>query len=178
MRAWFKAEILLPATIVVAALLLGISEFMTTFEFTPPGGDPLSDQLAADRHGYAMLVLGVFAVASLVIAVATGQRAWAWATAGFGIAALVLFLVVDLPDVNKIGDIEVPGGFGLASAEAVPQPGFWLEATAAIVLGLASIAFATQSSEQRQAPRRLFESRRSSRAEKARGRAHPADQKP
>ena len=121
---------------------------MTTFEFTPPGGDPLSDQLAADRHGYAMLVLAVFAVASLVVAVATGQRAWAWATAGFGIAALVLFLVVDLPDVNKIGDIEAPGGFGLASAEAVPQPGFWLEAAAAIVLGLASIAFATQSAEQ------------------------------
>ena len=178
MRAWVKAEILLPATIVVAALLLGISEFMTTFEFTPPGGDPLSDQLAADRHGYAMLVLAVFAVAALVLAVATGRRAWAWATAGFGIAALALFLVVDLPDVNKIGDIEAPGGFGLASAEAVPQPGFWLEAAAAIVLGLASIAFATQSSEQRQAPRCLLESRRKDRAKQARNPTRPADQKP
>ena len=177
MRAWLKAEILLPATIVIAALLLGVSEFMTTFEFTPPGGDPLSDQLASDRHGYAMLVLAVFAVASLVMAVAGGQRAWAWATAGFGIAALALFLVVDLPDVNKIGDIEAPGGFGLASAEAVPQPGFWLEAAAAIVLGLASIAFATQSSEQRQAPRRLFESRKGSKGKRT-GPTRTADQKP
>jgi hypothetical protein len=177
MRAWLKAEILLPATIVLAAILLGISEFMTTFEFTPPGGDPLSDQLAADRHGYAMLVLAVFAVASLVIAVASGQRAWAWATAGFGIAALVLFLVVDLPDVNKIGDIEAPGGFGLASAEAVPQPGFWLEAAAAIVLGLASIAFATQSADKRQAPRRLFESKKRT-ERKRRGPTRPVDQKP
>ncbi len=177
MRAWVRAEILLPATIVVAALLLGISELMTTFELTPPGGDPLSDQLAADRHGYAMLVLAVFAVAALVLAVATGQRAWAWATAGFGIAALAIFLVVDLPDVNKIGDIEAPGGFGLASAEAVPQPGFWLEAAAAIVLGLASIAFATQSSEQRQAPRRLLESRRKDRTKQARNPTRPANQK-
>ncbi len=178
MRSWLKAEILLPATIVLAALLLGISEFMTTFEFTPPGGDPLSDQLAADRHGYAMLVLAVFAVVSLVLAVATGQRAWAWATAGFGIAALVIFLVVDLPDVNKIGDIEAPGGFGLASAEAVPQSGFWLEAAAAIVLGLAAIAFATQPADKRQAPRRLFESRRKGRVKKSRAATRPADQKP
>ncbi len=136
---------------------------MTTFEFTPPGGDPLSDQLAADRHGYAMLLLAIFAVVSLTIAVATGQRAAAWATAGFGIAALALFLVVDLPDVNKLGDIEVMD-LGLATAEAVPQPGFWLEAGASIVLGLASIAYATQGTEQRQAPRRLFESRRDRRA--------------
>lgn len=177
MRSLLKAEILLPAAIVLAALLLGVSEFMTTFEFTPPGGDPLSDQLAADRHGYAMLILAVFAVASLVLAVATGQPAWAWAVAGFGVAALALFLVVDLPDVNKIGDIEVPGGFGLASAEAVPQSGFWLEAAAALVLGLASIAFATMPTEQRQAPRRLFESRKRNEEQRRRP-ARAVDQKP
>ena len=158
MKGLRKAELILPLTIVGAALALGVSEFMTTFELTPPGGDPLSDQLAGDRHGYAMLVLALFAVVSLGLAIATGRRAWAWATAGFGVAALALFLIIDLPDVNEIGDI--PSSLGLASAEAVPQPGFWLEAGAAIVLGLASIAYATQSAEQRQAPRRLLESRR------------------
>ncbi len=155
-----KAELILPLTIVLAAVALGASEFMTTFEFTPPGGDPISDQLAGDRHGYAMLLLAVFAVASLVIAVAGGQRAAAWATAGFGVAALALFLVVDLPDVNKLGDVEV-ANLGLTTAEAVPQPGFWLEAGASIALGLAAIAFAGQGAEQRQAPRRLLEFRRS-----------------
>ncbi|MEZ5154516.1 MAG: hypothetical protein R2718_00240 [Solirubrobacterales bacterium] len=177
MRARLKAEVVLPATIVLAAVALGVSEFMTAFELTPPGGDPLSDQLAGDRHGFAMLILAVFAVGALAFAVATGQRSWAWATAGFGIAALLIFLVVDLPDVNQIGDVEVADGFGLASAEAVPQPGFWLEAAAAIVLGLASIAYATQPSEQRRAPRRLFESRRGSRAKKAGTATRPADQK-
>jgi len=180
MSRYLKAELILPLTIFLAALALGISELMTTFEFTPPGGDPLTDQLAGDRHGFAMLVLAIFAVASLVLAVATGQPAWAWATAGFGVAALILFLVVDLPDVNKIGDVEIPGGFGLTSAEAVPQPGFWLEAGGAIVLGLASIAFATQGAEQRQAPRRRLEShrarKRKPKPDSAPGR--PADQKP
>ena len=79
MRSYLKAEMILPLTIVLAAIALAASELMTSFEFTPPGGDPLSDQLAGDRHGFAMLVLAIFAVASLVLAVATGQPAWAWA---------------------------------------------------------------------------------------------------
>ena len=157
-RLW-QAEFVLPVTIAAAALALGISEFMTTFQFGPPGGDPLREVTAADRHGYAMLLLAAFALISMIIAVVGGLRMAAWATAGFGVAALVLFLVIDLPDVNELGDIEDPN-FGLASARADPQLGFWLEAVGAVVLGLASVAFATLGSEQLQAPRRWFESRR------------------
>jgi hypothetical protein len=162
MSARWRAETVLPVTIVLAAVALGISEFMTTFQFSPPGGDPLSEQLASDRHGYAMLLLAVFAVGSMVAAVLTGQRIAALATACFGIAALIVFLVIDLPDVNELGDIEDPA-FGLATAKAVPQAGFWLEAIAAVVLGLASVAFATLSPEQLQAPRRRWQSRRGDR---------------
>ena len=109
-----------------------------------------------------MLILAVFAVASVVAATVTGQRVAALAAAGFGIAALVLFLVIDLPDVNELGDIEDPA-FGLATAKAVPQAGFWLEAIAAVVLGLASVAYATLTSEQLQSPRRRWEARRAER---------------
>jgi len=176
MRSYLRAEMILPLTIVLAAIALAASELMTSFEFTPPGGDPLSDQLAGDRHGFAMLVLAVFAVVALVLAIATGQRAWAWATAGCGIAALAIFLIVDLPDANKIGDVEAPGGFGLTSAEAIPRPGFWLEAAAAIVLALAAIAYATQGTEQRQAPKRLRAARRRGKPDSHP--ARPADQQP
>ena len=157
-RLW-QAEFVLPVTIAAAALALGISEFMTTFQFGPPGGDPLREVTAADRHGYAMLLLAAFALISMIIAVVGGLRMAAWATAAFGVAALVLFLVIDLPDVNELGDIEDPN-FGLASARADPQLGFWLEAVGAVVLGLASVAFATLGSEQLQAPRRWLESHR------------------
>ena len=149
---------------------------MTTFEFTPPGGDPLSDQLAGDRHGYAMLVLAVFAVVSLV-----DRGRDRPARLGLGHRRLRHrrprpLSVVDLPDVNKIGDIEVPGGFGLTSAEAVPRPGFWLEAAAAIVLAprLASPSPPRAPSE-RQAPRPPLESRPS--AGRAPGGA-PSEQAP
>ena len=163
-----RAEVILPLTIVLAAIVLGASEFMVSFELTPPAGDPLGEQLAYDRHGWAMLVLALFAIASTAVAIATGQRIAAFATAGFGVAALLLFLVIDLPDVGQLGDIEAPA-FGLATAEAVPQAGFWLAAISSVVLGLAGIAYATLSSEQLQAPKRLLDRRRSN------GKPEPAD---
>ena len=148
----------MPVTVVAGAVALGISEFMTTFDFTPPGGEPLQEQLAGDRHGYAMLLLAAFAVASTLVAIATGQRAVALATAGFGVAALILFLAIELPDVNKLGDIE-QSGVGLISAKAEPQPGFWLEAIGAVALGLSSIGFATLTPDQLQTPKRILKAR-------------------
>jgi hypothetical protein len=157
------AEVLLPVVIALAALALAASELMTTFELTPPGGDPLSEQLGGDRHGYAMLLLAAFAFVALLIAVATGQRAAGWATAGFGVAALALFLIIDLPDAGATGDVQFHD-FGLTTVEAVPRPGFWLEAAAALVLALAGIAFATQPPADRRALRRHWDSRRNRRA--------------
>jgi amino acid transporter len=148
---FLRAEYVLPLTILAAAVMLGISEFMTTFEFTPPGGEPLRAQLASDRHTYALLVLAAFTVATMAYALFTGLRSASVATAVFGLAALLLFLVLDLPDAGKLGDLEDPT-FGLASAKAEPQTGFWLEAVGSVVLGLASVAFATLSSEQLRTP--------------------------
>lgn len=150
-----RAEIVLPLTIVAAAVALGVSEFMVIFEFTPPGGEPLRESVAADRHGYAMLLLAVFTVAAMLFAIATGVRAAAFATAGLGIAALLLFLLLDLPDAGKLGDLEDPIR-GLANARAEPQEGFWLTAVGSIVLGLAAGAFATLTPEQLSAPAQRF----------------------
>jgi hypothetical protein len=157
------AEVLLPVVIAIAALALAASELMTTFELTPPGGDPLSEQLGSDRHGYSMLLLAACALVALVIAVATGQPAAAWATAGFGIAALALFLIIDLPDAGDFGDVEF-SDLGFTTVEVVPRPGFWLAAAAALTLALAGIAFATQDAAERQALRRLWTSRRARQA--------------
>lgn len=158
MRRPPATAVLLPIAIAVAALALAASELMTAFALEPPVGDPLSGQLGGDRHGYAMLLLAVCALATLAIAVATGQRAPAWATAGLGIAALALFLIVDLPDAGAVGDVALSDP-RLTTVEAVPRPGFWLEAAATVTLALAGIAFATQDAAERQALRRRRESR-------------------
>lgn len=159
MSRFLRAEMILPLTIVLAAVMLGVSEFMITFRFTPPGGEPLREQLASDRHSYALLLLSVFAVASMVVAIVSGARLAATATAVFGIAALLLFLVVDLPDAGKIGDLDDPV-FGFANARADPQTGFWLEAVGSVVLGLATVAFATLGSQQLGAPLERYRSKR------------------
>ncbi len=148
-----RAEIVLPVLIAFAAAILIASEFMTAFEFTPPGGEALREVSTAERHDYAMLILGLFAIAAMLVAVITGARPAAYAVAAAGGIALLLFLVVDLPDAGKLGDLEDPIR-GFASARAEPQEGFWLEAVGAVTLALAGGAFATLTSDQLRAGRR------------------------
>lgn len=155
MRFLPRAEITLPIVILAAALVLAASEFMVAFEFTPPGGEPLRDATAADRHGYSMLVLAICAIVATLIAITTGAKPAAYAVAGVGAVALLLFLILDLPDAGKLGDLEDPLR-GIASAEANPQAGFWLQALGSTVLALGGAAFATLSPEQLRAlPKRL-----------------------
>ena len=149
MRRLLRAEILLPVAIVGGAVLLTISEFMVTFQFTPPGGEPLRDQMASDRHSYALMLLAIFTVMSMALAIITGRRIAAIACAIFGGAALLLFLILDLPDAGELGPLAEPY---FTTARTEPQPGFWLEAAGAVVIGLGSVAFATLSSEQLRAP--------------------------
>jgi hypothetical protein len=158
-----RAEILLPLTILAGAVLLGISEFMVTFELTPPGAEALDELTAADRHSYALLILAAFAVGSTMMAVGTGLRPFAFAAAGFGVAALLIFLIVDLPDAGKLGTVN---DITYATAELDPQSGFVFEAIGSVVLGLATVAFATLSSEQLQAPLRRSRKKRDSREER------------
>ena len=142
-----RAELLLPVVIVIAAVMLGISQYMTIFELTPPGGEPLREQEASDQHGWALLMLTMFSFLTAVVAVFRGVRAAAYACAAFSIAALLLFLLIDLPDAGKLGDLE-DRVFGLASVRTEPQLGFWMEAVSAVVLALAAGALATLTPEQ------------------------------
>ena len=151
-----RAEFVLPIVIAFAASVLIASELMTAFEFTPPGGEALREVSSADRHDYSMLLLALFALVALGVAISTGARPAAYAVAGLGGIALLLFLIVDLPDAGKLGDLEDPIR-GFASARAEPQEGFWLEAIGAVFLALAGGAFATLTPEQLRAPLARFD---------------------
>jgi hypothetical protein len=138
---------LLPLACLVAAILLFASELMTVFELTPPGGEPIDSQDAAARHGNAMFVIAVFAVGALGLAVFTASKPAAIAVAAMGGIALLIFLLVDLPDAGQVGTLDdEPQSF--VDAEAVPQAGFWLEMLGALGLTLSGIALATLTTEQ------------------------------
>ncbi|MSO41998.1 MAG: hypothetical protein EXQ70_08950 [Solirubrobacterales bacterium] len=130
-----------------AAAMLAASEFMTTFELTTPGGEALQASDAADRHNYAILVLAIFALAALLVAVGTGSQVAAFAVAASGLVALMIFLIGDLPDANKVGALD-NATESFTNAKAVPQLGFWLELAGSLLLAVCGAALATLKPEQ------------------------------
>jgi len=148
-----RTEMLLALACAAGAAALGASEFMEIFEFTPPGGEAIQSSEASDRHNYALLVLAAFALGALLVALLTGSQIAHFAVAAAGVVALLIFLIGDLPDANKIGNLR---GESFVDAKAEPQPGFWLELVGSLVLAVCGIALATmqvgQSSEGARPP--------------------------
>jgi hypothetical protein len=153
-RRRLRPERLLPFMCTAAAAALLASEFMTTFELT--GADLASSNTtctldAASRHHFALGVLAIFAVVALVVAVMGASKPAAIGVAIAGVIALLLFLIVDLPDANSSGTLPdscttVPGSLLVGKAE--PQAGFWLELVGALALAISGIALATLSPAQ------------------------------
>ena len=140
-------EILLPIAVLMSALVLGFSELLTTFELTPPGGEPLDVIDASERHSYALLILALFAIFALAVAVMSGSKPAAFAVAAAGAVALLIFLLGDLPRAGQIGTLDDPSQ-SFIDAEAVPQAGFWLELIGALGLAVSGAALATLTPEQ------------------------------
>jgi hypothetical protein len=138
---------LLPLACLAAAIVLFASELMTTFEFTPPGGEPIDSQSASDRHGNALALVAVFAIGALAVAVFAASKPAATAVAASGVVALLVFLLADLPDANAVGTFD-DARQSFFDAEAVPQEGFWLEMLGSLALAVSGIALATLSREQ------------------------------
>ena len=156
LRPWMRAEYLVPAGCVAAALLLALSELLTSFELVAPDGTVVAEQSAADRHGYALLVLALFAIGATVVAVASASRPATFAVAIAGLVALLTFAIGDLPDVNETGTVRP-----FVDASAEPQLGFWLGLLGALLLALAGGALATLTPDQLRGWRRVWEGRRS-----------------
>jgi hypothetical protein len=141
-----STQLLLALACTAAAAMLGASQFTDIFHLTPPGGEALEAISSSDQHGYAMLVLAVFAL--ILILVTLGARdeqlrqMAAMAVAVCGLIALLIFLIGDLPDVNKIGTLDDPRQ-SFIDAEAKPVAGFWLELVGSLVLTVCGAALAT-----------------------------------
>jgi hypothetical protein len=143
----FRPERLLPLACIGGAILLTASQFLDIFELNSAGPTARALIDSADQHWYAMAVLGVFAALATVGAVASGSKPLAASVAAAGGAALLLFLLIDLPDAGKTGNISDPT-LSFVTAEADPQGGFWLELIGALILTVCGGALATLSADQ------------------------------
>ena len=98
-----RAEVILPMAIVLRRGPPARVRVHGHLRAHPPGGEPQDQQTAADRHSYAMLVLAVFAIAA-------HRRRDRDRPAGrpsrpprSASRALLLFLLLDLPEAGNIG---------------------------------------------------------------------------
>jgi hypothetical protein len=108
--------------------LLVLADFLDLFEIKTAAGLVVTQQSGGDQHGYAMLVIGIAAIGSTMLARSAEQWPPAAATAALGVIALALALFADLPDATR-SDL-VRGG---TLAVADPAIGFWVELVGAAV---------------------------------------------
>jgi hypothetical protein len=145
-RRRLNTETLLVLACAAAAGMLAVSQFTDIFHLTPPGGEALQAISAKDQHSYATLVLAIFALVLIVVTVGARDeqlaQVAAMAIAVCGLIALLIFLIGDLPDVNKIGTLDDPRQ-SFIDAEAKPVAGFWLELVGSLVLTVCGAALAT-----------------------------------
>jgi hypothetical protein len=176
-------ERLLPLACIAGAAALFASEFMTTFQLTSTSsaGPEFCNVDAAGRHHFALGILAIFAVLAVIVAVTSGSKPAAIGVAIAGVAALILFLTIDLPHANNTGTLgpcNATTAEGFFDAKADPRPGFWLELVGALALALSGVALATLSTEQLRAirPRWLAGPKEDNRApEKPAATAPPSD---
>jgi hypothetical protein len=126
------------------AALLAASQFTNLFELVPPGGEARAEVKASDQHGYATIILAALSLILLVISLAARGEALAqgaaFAVAVCGAIALLVFLVIDLPDAGSVGALDDES---FIDAKAEPVAGFWMELTGALVLAACGAALAT-----------------------------------
>lgn len=147
MRGGFALERLLPIACLGGAALLIASQFITMFELNDALGGTQKVVEGPDQHWYTMVILGGFAIWALIGAVAAGSKPLATSVAVAGAVALLLFLLIDLPDAGKAGDIE-SATESLVIVEADPAGGFWLELIGALILVVCGGALSTLTSDQ------------------------------
>ncbi len=152
MKRGFSAERLLPFAAFGGALLLLASQFMPIFELRSAGDVVQATVTSTDQHWLSMGLFAILAAAAIFGAIWTGSRPLAFTVATCGLVALLLFLLIDLPDAGRTDSVATSAE-ALIIAEAHPAGGFWIELIGALVLTVCGGAMATLSGEQLRALR-------------------------
>lgn len=137
-----------PILCVLCAVLIGVAEFLDVIKYFNLVEGIIDRQSGADRHGYALLVLGVLSVTMMLMATATGARAPAIAVGICGLAAVAIVVFIDAVDLGEIGLLRPGGTPVVQGARADPAAGFWIEAAGAVGLLISGLLLATATPER------------------------------
>ena len=147
MMRWPNLTLPLACGVAAGAGALAAAQFVGIFMLTPDGPDlGVREELVVssqDQHGWAMLILAVISLTLLVACLwferggdgdaGPASQTAAVALAVTGLIALLIFLIIDVPDANRIGALGNETG-SFVDAKASPQIGFWLELLGSMLL--------------------------------------------
>ena len=118
---------------IVATVLLVTAEFSTIFEVTVGSLEVVQrSSSGGENHGYALLVVAVFALALTFVALRFGGRAPGVALIALAVVVLVVALAVDLPDTRGSG--RLPESLAYEDARARAGAALGLEIVGGVLL--------------------------------------------
>jgi hypothetical protein len=120
------------------AVLLIAAEFTTLFKVRVAASTTIVKTVSTgSHHSYAMALIAVCAAALAIGAWRSASRPALLAIGILGVAALVIAVVVDLPDATASGLVLSSSHY--ANASSTPSTGFYLETLGAVVLMFTSL---------------------------------------
>jgi hypothetical protein len=137
-----SAARLTAATLIIGVLIVVLSQVVAGFVIEDQFGVPIDTATLLEKHGPWTIFLALIALAGLAWAVLAGSRVAVALPLAMGIAVILIFLLIDLPDLGTTGLFDAPGA-GNLDGTARSDAGLWMELIGGVVILLASIGLAT-----------------------------------
>lgn len=138
-RASIGLDRLTAVTVLLGALIVLLSQMVTGFTLVDETDSVIANVTLFDTHGFIAALFALVAALVLVFAVATGSRAAVAVVIAMGIGTVLVFLLIDLPDVGNTGLFNTPGA-GNLDATGKAAAGLWMELVGGLVLILGGTA--------------------------------------
>ena len=128
-------------TVLLGVLIALLSQFVTGYSLVDETDAVITTVTLFDTHGLITTFFAVVAAGALVFAVVAGSRSAVAVVVAMGLGIVLVFLIVDLPDVGETGFFIAPG-VGNIDATGKGSAGLWMELVGGLVILLGGAALA------------------------------------
>lgn len=126
------------STVLLGAGVAIASQFVPAYALEDRFGLTIETITLFGKHGPFVVIAALGAIGALAWTVLSGSRQALVPLLGMGIAILLVFLLVDLPDAGEIGLYDTPGS-GNLDATGTAAAGLWLELIGGLVIVLGTV---------------------------------------
>jgi hypothetical protein len=118
----------------IGALLMLVAEFTTLYQVhLATSSTPIKSVSGGSNHSYAMVPLAILGAALAVGVVRGGSRAALLAIGLLGVVALLIALLIDLPDAQATG-LAGSAATRYVNASSTPSAGLYMETLGSVLL--------------------------------------------